>query len=170
MHERINIHQMFMNIAFEVSKRSTCARVQVGAVIVKNQRVVSMGWNGVPSGKTHCCDIFHDKYDKYLDGTKESTKFPDFKSWIERPENKAEHHEFANVNEIHSEMNAMLFAAKNGISIDRSSLYVTWSPCINCAKALLQVGIIEVYYHYEYERDTRGIQFLKENGVACHQI
>jgi dCMP deaminase len=62
--ERISLQQMFMNIAFEVSKRSTCARVNVGAIIVKNQRIVSMGWNGAPSGKKHCITHFKEKFEK----------------------------------------------------------------------------------------------------------
>lgn len=163
MKKRIDIHEMFMDIALKVSERSTCSRVQVGAVIVKDQRIVSMGWNGVPSGKTHCNHIFHDKYEK------ENVQI-DFDEWIQKEPQKQEHHEFAIENEIHSEMNAILFAAKNGISIDGSDLYVVWSPCINCAKALLQVGIKNVYYNQKYERDPRGIEFLEDNGVKCWNI
>lgn len=170
MNKRIEIHQMFMNIAEEVAKRSTCSRVQVGAVIVKNQRIVSMGWNGVPSGKQHCKDIFHTKYEEYISKIKDDKVRPDFSSWIQMPENSKAHHDFAVENEIHSEMNAILFAAKNGISIDGSDLYVVWSPCINCAKALIQVGIKNVYYKNLYERDPRGVKFLEENGVKCRQI
>lgn len=163
MKARIDIHEMFMNIALQVSERSTCSRVQVGAVIVKNQRIVSMGWNGVPSGKQHCNDVFHKKFEEEKPGVK-------FEEWIQSDPIKQEHHHFAVENEIHSEMNAMLFAAKNGISISGSDLYVVWSPCINCAKALLQVGIENVYYNQKYERDPRGIEFLEENGVKCWEV
>lgn len=163
MKKRIDIDEMFMNIALQVAERSTCSRVQVGAVIVKDQRIISMGWNGVPSGKSHCNDVFHKKFEEEKPEMK-------FEEWIQSDPIKQEHHHFAVENEIHSEMNAMLFAAKNGIAIDGSDLYVVWSPCINCAKSLLQVGIKNVYYNKKYERDPRGVEFLESNGVKCFQI
>lgn len=161
--KRIGIHQMFMNIAYQVSERSTCSRVQVGAVVVKNDRIVSMGWNGVPSGNQHCTDVFQEEYDK------ESPKIS-FDEWIQTDKMKEEHHKFAVENEVHAEMNALIFSAKNGIKIDGSDIYVVWSPCIDCSKALLQVGIKNVYYSKKYERDTRGLKLLERNGIKCWQV
>ena len=62
--KRIEVDELFTKMAIDVAKRSTCARIQVGAVIVKDQRVISMGWNGVPHGRKHCYDIFHDRFMK----------------------------------------------------------------------------------------------------------
>lgn len=165
--ERIGLHQMFMNIAFEVSKRSTCARVNVGALIVKNQRIISMGWNGSPAGKEHCSDYFYERFQQERDNYSSSITYS---LWKDLKEFKDEHHEFAVENEIHGEMNAILFAAKNGISIEGSDLYVTWSPCIDCSKSLLQVGIKNVYYHNLYDREPIGIEFLEKNGIKCFKI
>ena len=177
--KRTGVNELFTKMAVDVAGRSTCARVQVGAVIVKDQRVISMGWNGVPHGQKHCYDVFKDKYDKELKNYNEHVSqskepvidsgFLPFDEWINTPKMKEEHHEFAIRNEIHSEMNAMIFAAKNGISTDGADAYIVWSPCIDCAKALLQAGIKNVYYYKKYERDTRGIDFLQENGVPCRQ-
>lgn len=169
--KRIGVNELFTKMAIDVAGRSTCARVQVGAVIVKDQRVISMGWNGVPHGQKHCYDIFHDKFMKekaidFPEGTDLDKKFDE---WMNSPKIKEEHHQFAIRHEIHSEMNAMIFAARNGISTDGADVYVVWSPCIDCAKALLQAGIKNVYYYKKYERDTRGIEFLQENGVVCRK-
>lgn len=187
--KRVDVNELFTKMAMDVAGRSTCARVQVGAVIVKNQRVISMGWNGVPHGQKHCYDHFKEKFDKielsmgqwdlnqhnvarHEEITKDYNDNYDkrFEEWINTTEIKEEHHQFAVRNEIHSEMNAMIFAAKNGIATDGSDVYVVWSPCIDCAKALLQAGIKKVFYNKKYERDTRGIDFLQENGVICSQV
>ncbi|MFW6002108.1 MAG: deoxycytidylate deaminase [archaeon] len=161
--ERIGLHQMFMNIAFEVSKRSTCARVNVGALIVKDDRIVSMGWNGSPSGKEHCSDYFHERFQQ----EKSSLTFS---AWKETDDFKNEHHQFAVENEVHAEMNSLIFSAKNGISINGADVYVTWSPCIDCSKALLQAGIKNVYYFYKYDREPVGVRFLEENGIKCWRV
>lgn len=171
--KRVGIHELFTKMALDVAQRSTCARVQVGAVIVKNQRVISMGWNGVPHGRKHCIDHFQEIFNtEYPEAGIETQEDYDdmFEQWINSDKMKEEHHEFAIRNEIHSEMNAMIFAAKNGISTDGAGVYVVWSPCIDCSKALLQAGIKNVYYYQKYERDTRGIDFLEENGVVCAQV
>jgi len=93
----------------------------------------------------------------------------EFDIWMNSPKIKEEHHQFAVENEVHSEMNALIFAAKNGIATNGADVYVVWSPCIDCSKALLQAGIKHVYYNKLYERDTRGLKFLEENGVPCEQ-
>ncbi len=168
--KRIGTHQLFIRIAKEVARRSTCARIQVGAVIVKDQRIISMGWNGVPHGQKHCIDHFQEKFDIVKSGIEPGDYDQEFDKWMNSTDIKEEHHQFAIENEVHSEMNSLIFAAKNGISTNRSDVYVVWSPCIDCAKALLQAGIKNVYYNKLYERDTRGIKFLEENGVPCIQV
>lgn len=172
--KRISTDELFIKIANEVAKRSTCARVQVGAVIVKDQRIISMGWNGVAHGQEHCVDHFENEFKKLhsdwdLSNMKQSDFEERFKKWI-NTDAKDLHHQFAIRHEIHSEMNAMIYAAKNGISTNGADLYVVWSPCIDCAKALSQAGIKTVYYSNKYERDTSGIDFLEENGIKCIQV
>ena len=137
--------------AFE--EASTCGRVKVSSVIVKNGRIISTGWNGVPSGKKHCEDHFSESgFDVSMSYMKE------------------EHHKFAKRNEIHAEQNSIAYAARNGISTNGAQLYTSWSPCTECAKLICAAGISKVYYLEEYDRETAGIAFLEDNGISVIQM
>jgi len=124
-----------MEMAKIVAKRMTCERAQVGALVVKNNRVVSMGYGGVPSGLPHCTDV----------GCKTG------------PDGGC-------IATAHAEANAISFAAKEGIAVKGSEMYVTLSPCLNCAKLIINSGIVKVYYLEKY-RDSSGIELLHEAGV-----
>jgi dCMP deaminase len=141
----------FMKIAYIISEHSTCVRKQVGAILVKDKRIISIGYNGVISGKMHCCEIF-----KNID--------------LHSPEFYKKHGEWSANNEIHSEVNAIIWAAKQGIKIKNSDIFITLSPCINCAKLLVQSSIKNVYYNEIYDRDQSGIAFLKTNNINVEQI
>lgn len=141
----------YMDICETLAKRSTCIRVQTASVIVKDNIIVSVGYNGVGAGDEHCIDKWKD-YDTSCD------KF------------KQIHHEWSNHNELHGEMNAILFAGKNGISTKDATLYSIYSPCIHCAKAIYTSGIASVYYKIPYDRSVAGIEFLVEHGVSCVAI
>lgn len=117
----------FMEMAETVAKRSTCIRVQVGCVIVKDRRVISMGYNGAPSGLIHCNTYFADK-------------------------SQSTHREFSSKWEVHAEANAIGWAARYGISTEGTTLYTTISPCLSCAKLIIAAGIKNVIYKYEYDR------------------
>lgn len=134
-------NEIFMNVAYEVARMSTCRKIHVGAVIIKDKRIISIGYNGVPSGWQHCDEIFRGNEEDFL----------------------KKHHEWSNYHEIHAEMNAIAFAAKNGISTEKAELYCTHSPCINCSKIIVQSGIKKVYYAELYDR--QAIDFLREAGV-----
>ena len=137
----------FINIATELASASKCVSKQVGAVIVKNGRILSTGYNGTPAGYTNCCD--------YWDG-----------------EYTSEHHEWSKTYEIHAEMNAIIWAAKNGISIDGATIYVTLEPCSECSKNLIASGIKRIVYAKEYEHTNSGIisKFIKDNGVVIEKL
>ena len=152
---KLSWDQLFINMTLMLADKSTCAKMQVGAVLVKQNRIISMGYNGVPKGKEHCSDHFVDP--KWSDPVNE-------KQFLE------EHHHFAIRNEIHAEMNAILFAARSDVSTEDTLMYASWSPCIECAKAMLVAGIKKSYYNKLYERDTEGVEFLIENGIPCEQI
>lgn len=148
-----------------LEKNSTCARVKVAAIIVKDGRTISTGWNGVPSGFKHCEDIFvikekvcaeDESYYKepklyYIDNI-EVTKM----DFLQR------HHEFSEKYECHAEQNCLAFAAKNNISTEGASIFITITPCPNCAKLILQSGIKKVYYKHIYDRSSDGFDLLKE--------
>ncbi len=145
--DRPNWETTFINICDQLKNRSTCHRLKTSSLIIRDQRIISMGYNGTPSGKTHCEDHFQNsKYDLKI------------------------HHEWSILNEIHAEMNAILFAAREGMSVKDCDLYTLFSPCIQCSKSIVVAGIKRVYYRYLYQRDQDGIVFLQENNVECIKL
>ncbi len=164
---RLSWHKTFLNITAQIAARSTCERLQVGAILVKDTRIISMGYNGVPSGHQHCIDYCKEIYNNNSDYDRDYSVYDEFK----RSKDFLDmHYKFSVDNEIHAEMNAILYAAKNGVSTEGTDLYVSYSPCINCAKSILQAGIKNVYYSYDYDRGTKGTDFLESNGVECTKI
>ena len=133
----------YMEMCTVLAQRSTCIRIQTAAIIVKNNVIISVGYNGTPSGMIHCIDYFANQeiVDSY------------------------QHHLWSIENELHGEMNAILSAGRNGISLIGSTMYSIYSPCINCAKAIVSSGITIVYYKIVYKRDEKGINFLKKCGI-----
>ena len=113
---RVDWHTYFMNIARQVSSRSTCPRKHVGAVIVRDKTILSTGYNGSIRGLPHCDDVGH-----IMDGG----------------------HCVATV---HAEANAIIQAAKNGVRIEGAELYTTASPCWSCFKLIANAGIGRIYY------------------------
>ena len=139
-------NESFMNIAYEFARHSTCKKLQVGAILVKDRRVISTGYNGVPSGMEHCCDRFKD-----ID--------------ITTPEGRELHHKFCVQNELHAEQNCIAYAARSGAQIDDTcTLYVTHACCCDCAKLVVAAGIKHVVYKEAY-KTLDGIEFLKKAGV-----
>jgi len=144
---KYNKDEFFMEITHLVKLQSHCVKEQVGAVIVKDGRIISIGYNGTPVGVLNCDDIF------------DSTKFdPD------------KHHEFSMNNEIHAEINAIIYAAKNSTNLDNSTIYVTMSPCHDCAKFIVASGIKKVIYDKLYEREgEKPLTFMKKAGIIVEQ-
>jgi dCMP deaminase len=141
----------FINIAKEMAKHSTCIRKQVGAILVKNGHIVSTGYNGVPHGVKHCNEVFK----------KEDMLKPD---WMDV------HGKFSSMYEVHAEQNCIIEMAKNETNPEGSTLYLTLSPCSNCAKLIVAAGITRVVYEEKYDRDTSGIDLLNNMGVECVQL
>jgi dCMP deaminase len=137
------LHDVFMKTAFLIAKKSKCVSHHVGAVIVKDNRIITMGYNGTPPGLTNCCEVFDkDGFDRH------------------------EHHKWSSDNEIHAEMNAIMFAAKNNVEINECDIYVTISPCNYCLKNICMTGIRNVYYLYEYDGSVLNPELLKEVSVG----
>jgi len=131
----------FLNIAHEIAQASQCVSKRVGAVIVKEGRIISTGYNGTPKGYINC-----------------SEKFP---IWTE------EHHDWSHRYEIHAEMNAVIWAARQGLSIDGAEIYVTLEPCDQCTKNLIAAGIKKIVYSSKYEHVDS--QVLKD-FIEAHEI
>ncbi|HDK27886.1 MAG TPA: dCMP deaminase [Candidatus Atribacteria bacterium] len=140
---------IYMNMTRELAKGSHCTRVKVGAMIVKDGRIVSTGINGTPEGYTNCDDIFTQDKIKELG-----------EAYYEK------HHEFSEKYEIHAEQNALIYLAKNGgAGIRGATMYITHSPCIHCAKMIANSGITRVVFYNLYDRNQDGIEFLKNLGI-----
>ncbi|SFV69065.1 dCMP deaminase [hydrothermal vent metagenome] len=139
--------KIFINIANEIASASKCVSKQVGAVIVKDGRILSTGYNGTPTGYINCCDYWDGKY-------------------------TAEHHEWSKTYEIHAEMNAIIWAARKGISIEGATIYVTLEPCSECSKNLIASGIRRIVYEkpYEHTHSDSISKFLQDNGVIIEQL
>lgn len=146
-----NYDKCGMVVAHAYSEMSTCCRKHVGVAILDSEgHTIATGYNGVPSGKTHCNEIF----------TPDDMKKPDF---MER------HAIFSAKNEIHAEANAILTALKLGNSLTGATLYTTLSPCKDCAKMIAAVKIKKVVYNEVYDRDSTPIEWLRANGVEIQK-
>jgi len=140
--ERPSWDEYFMDIARLVSSRSTCMRRQVGAVMVKSKHVLATGYNGTPSGITHCSET---------GCLRDQLKVP-----------SGERHELCRG--LHAEQNAIIQAARHGIDINGATLYCTHSPCIICSKMLINAGIKQIVYIHGYP-DQMSLDMIGEAGI-----
>ena len=136
-----------MDIAMLVARRSTCIRRSVGAVIVKDKRILSTGYNGAPSGIAHCTDV---------GCVRESLNIP-----------SGERHELCRG--IHAEQNAIIQAAFHGVSIKDAVLFCTNLPCSICTKMIINSGIKKIYYHSKYA-DKMSLEMFQEAGIETFKI
>ncbi|QHB48368.1 dCMP deaminase [Acinetobacter phage vB_AbaM_Kimel] len=158
----------FMQIAYLVSQESKCMSWKVGAVIAKNGRIISTGYNGSPAGGVNCCD--HAEQEGWTTN-QYNPKPPHINKVLLKAECRNAHSEWSKVNEIHAELNAILYAAKNGTSIDGATMYVTLSPCPDCAKAIANSGIKQLVYSETYDRNLPGWEkILEAAGINVFQI
>ena len=134
--------EYFMQVTRVVGTRSTCIRRQLGAVIVKNKRILSTGYNGVPSGLAHCLDV----------GC--------LRQKMEIPSGER----FELCRGLHAEQNAIIQAAYHGVSIQGAVIYSQAQPCVTCAKMIINSGITCIIYEQDYP-DALSRQLLEEAGV-----
>lgn len=152
--------KLYNNIAHEVAKMSHARRLQVGAVIVKDDRVISMGYNGMPAGWENNCEYKDYDLSKDFNGN----YFPDPKNYYPFEDEKGRYGLKTRPEVLHAESNAVSKLAKSNDSGDGADIFVTHAPCMECSKLIFQSGIRRVYYSQDY-RDDSGIKFLKQSGV-----
>ncbi len=140
--ERPSWSEYFMDIARLVARRSTCLRRQVGAVLVKEKHILATGYNGTPSGITHCAEV---------GCLRQQLGVP-----------SGERHELCRG--LHAEQNAIIQAAKHGVNIAGSTLYCTNSPCVICSKMIINAGVRKIVYLEGYP-DNLSLEMLKEAGI-----
>ena len=138
--KRPSIDEYFIEIAAVIAKRSTCLRNKVGALFVRDKRILTTGYNGAPAGLDHC-DIMGCAREGVASGTR---------------------HELCRA--VHAEQNAIIQAALHGISIEGATLYCTHQPCILCAKMMINARIKKVVYVHAYPDET-ALQFLEQAGI-----
>ena len=151
-----NKDKFFMQIAKLTAQQSHCISMHVGAILTKDGRIISMGYNGTPSGFINCDKYFHTNPNIITGNLLD----PQFKKQFRKI-----HHQWSNIHEIHAQMNAILFAAKSGIGINNSTLYCTVFPCQHCLKNIIQSGITQLVYGQMYdlgEYDNTFMQFIKQ--------
>lgn len=134
--------EYFMNIVELVKERSTCLRREVGAIIVKDRRILATGYNGAPAGCRHCIEI---------GCIRDELNVP-----------SGERHELCRAS--HAEQNAIVQAAMYGVPIKGSTIYVTTQPCVICSKLIINAGIKKVIYKGDYPDDL-SMQLLSEAGI-----
>ena len=141
----ISFDELYMDLAQNLAQKSHCVKIKVGAVISKETRIISLGYNGPPAG-THNCD----------------------EEW---PENGCPRDRKGGCSlALHAEANAILYAAKNQITLENATLYVTLAPCLPCARIIYTTGIRRVFYRDSYAAykgidEEEGVSFLKRFGL-----
>lgn len=147
--KNLSFDDIYMDLAQNLSRKSHCVKAKVGAVISKDTRIVSLGYNGPPAG-THNCD----------------------QEW---PQHGCARDRKGGCSlALHAEANAILYASKNQITMEGATLYVTLSPCLACAKIIYTTGIKKVIYLDSYASFKgidieEGVEFLKKFGVSVEQ-
>ena len=136
-----------MDITRMVAKRSTCTRRSVGAIIVKDKRILATGYNGAPAGLRHCEEVGCLREDESIpSGTR---------------------HELCRG--LHAEQNAIIQAAYHGISIKNSNLYCTNKPCVICSKMIINAGIVSIFYEEGYD-DPLSDDMFHEAGLEIQRL
>ena len=143
----------FMDTAERFAQLSSAVRLQVGAVVVKDNRIISIGYNGMPSGWTNQCE-------HVVDVAKTDPRY-DYNNFTKELKTKDE--------VIHAEANAIIKLARDGESGNGSSLFCTHAPCIHCAKLIHGAGIDKVYYRHSY-RDEDGVSFLQKCKINVEKV
>lgn len=141
----------YMKIAEVTSGLSYAKRLQVGAVIVKDNQILATGYNGMPSGWENVCETEHEVW---VGDTTKTEKTIQLKT---KPE------------VLHAETNALAKIARSTNSSEGASIFVTHAPCLDCAKLIYQSGINSIYYKNSY-RDENGINFLKQCKVEVRKV
>lgn len=137
--------QAFMKTAYTFAELSSAVKLKVGAVVVKDDRIISLGYNGTPTGWDNVCEV---EMDIIQTGTSYLKTKPEV---------------------IHAEMNALMKLASSSESGKGAFMFITHAPCIECAKGIYQTGITKVFYTETY-RSTAGLEFLEKCGITVEKL
>jgi dCMP deaminase len=155
----------YMDVAYRFAELSHARRLHVGAIIVKDDRIISIGYNGMPAGWENNCEYKDYDLSKDFNGN----YFPDLKNYYPFEDEKGRYGLKTRPEVLHAEMNALMKLAKSTESGNAASIFITHAPCMDCAKSIYQAGISEVYYSEDYRTNT-GIAFLKQCNIKVRKI
>lgn len=162
-----------MDVADRFSKLSTAQRLQVGAIVVKDDRIISIGYNGMPSGWDNVCEDVNWMGDAggWLSPEEIEEQWPYTGIYMDKDgEEYASRYKLVTKPEVlHAETNAISKLAKSTEAGDGATMFCTHAPCIDCAKLIYQSGIKQVYYRDQY-RSTAGIEFLEKCNIDVKQV
>jgi dCMP deaminase len=160
---RIPVDAIYMQIAYQVSKLSYAERRKVGCIIVKDEQIVSFGYNGTPHGFDNDCEEnqirYYDNPDHAMTLMDKGYKCED--GCCSKVVTKQE--------VLHAESNALMKISKSTLTSKGAILYTTTSPCFECAKLIIQAGVEKVFYCESY-RDMSGIALLEKAGIIVEQV
>jgi dCMP deaminase len=137
--------EAYMDVAERFAQLSSATRLQVGAIVVKDDRIISIGYNGMPSGWDNCCEF------------EVNARELGYRELKTKPE------------VLHAEANAVSKLARSPESAEGATIFITHAPCMDCAKLIYQSGIATVYYKNDY-RSTQGLDFLTKSGVKIVKV
>jgi dCMP deaminase len=143
--------EYFLAIARAVSTRGTCSRRQVGAIAVRDGRILATGYNGSPPGAVHC---HHEDYEVHFEDQ-------DLHLVAGR---------WSCSRAVHAEMNVIAYAARYGASLEGATIYCNTYPCYGCAKAMVSAGVVEVLFESDYVNDPLVTQLCKETGLVVKKV
>lgn len=168
---KTKLKKAYMQTAKIFAELSHAKRLHVGAIIVKNDRIISIGYNGMPAGWDNSCETR-----EYMSGDAGGWLNPDeiestwpLAEWDKDSDTVRRYRLVTKPEVLHAESNAIAKLAKSADSGDNATLFVTHSPCLECAKLIYQSGISHVIFGDQY-RDDAGINFLKKSGIDVEKF
>ena len=159
----------YMTLAQETAKLSYAVRLQVGAVVVRDQQILATGYNGTPSGWDNTCEdkVWDSGAGGWLSPEEFDEQYP-YEGWHEEAGRNVRYGLKTKPEVLHAEFNALMKIARSTESSVGSTMFCTVAPCLPCAKLLYQSGITKLYYRDTY-RETDGVSFLQKGGVDVKQ-
>ena len=162
--------QAYMDTAWRFAQLSHARRLQVGAIVVRDDRIISIGYNGMPAGWDNDCEdkVWDPGAGGWLDPEEFDALYP-YEAWHEDAGRNVRYGLKTKAEVLHAESNAVSKLAKSNDSGEGADIFITHAPCLDCAKLIHQSGIRRVWYSEEY-RSTAGLDFLSKSGILVQKI
>jgi dCMP deaminase len=167
---KYKLKKAYMQTAEIFAELSHAKRLHVGAIIVKDDRIISIGYNGMPSGWDNNCEdkVYDSGAGGWLDPEEFDAKYP-YEGWHDDAQRNVRYGLKTKPEVLHAETNAIAKLAKSNESGTGATMFITHAPCLDCAKLIYQSGINSVLYRDAY-RDTSGVTFLEKSGITVEQL